>query len=106
MREARCLLHLPLDVLLGGLDLDLAVAPPGPVGGLGEDGRGVDDRAIAQIEARLGPGADHGVPLTVPLLEGSSEVAADAGDGAHLTTRSAAEQDRSPLGLDPAHGAF
>src|ERR671916_923166 len=92
--------NLFLDVLLGGFDLDPAAAHPGLVAGLGEDGWAVDNLAAAQIEARPMPGADHGIALAVPLLEGSAEVTADAGDGTDLATGGAAEQDLGPVRRD------
>src|SRR5918993_5898945 len=92
--------------LLGGSDLYPAVAYPGLVAGLGEDGRTVYGLAATQVEARVVPGTDHGVTLAVALLKRPPEVAADAGDCADLATQGAAEQDRCPISFDPAHAVL
>src|SRR3712207_9267783 len=79
---------------------------PGLVAGLRKNGRSVDDLTAAQIVARLVPGANYGVPLTVSPLERSTEVAANAGDGADFAARRAAKQDPYSVDLDPTHAVL
>src|SRR5829696_7079793 len=103
MPSLTCLSHLLLHVLRGGLDLDSAVAHPGLVARLGEDGRAVYDLAAAQVEAGLVQGTDYGVTLALTLFERPREVVAGGGDGADLAALRAAQEHAYPFDLDPAH---
>src|SRR5215212_5643347 len=102
MPSLTCLSHLLLHVLRGGPDLDSAVAHPGLVARLGEDGRTVDNLAAAKVEAGLVEGTDHGIAFTVARFERTGEVVARGGYGADLAGSRATQQDAYPIDLDPA----
>src|SRR5215203_3885572 len=102
MPSLTCLSHLLLHVLRGGLDLDSAVAHPGLVARLGEDGRPVDNLAATEVEAGVVQGTDYGVAFAVARFERAGEVVARGGYGADLAGRRAAQQDPDPFDLDPA----
>src|SRR5215211_5377053 len=97
----RCLSDLLLNVLCGGFDLDSAVAHPGLVARLGEDGRAIDYFAATQVEAGAVQGTDYGVALAVACFERAGEVVTRGGYGADLTGSRATKQDSHPFDLDP-----